>query len=311
MTPRRTSLTAHILLALVTLVWGTTFALVKVALHDATPLAFNLARMTLAFLALAVINFDSLRTLTRFDLVGGASAGLFLALGYQFQTAGLAHTTAAKSAFITGLVVVIVPLLATIPALAPPNHRKPGFAALLGAIIAFAGLVLLTTPPGSGAAVFSGLHRGEWLSLCCSFAYGLHLLTIARFAHRSSARKLGTLQIGFAALVMAITLPLGGKPMLHLTPIVIVALLVTALLATAAAFTIQSWAQQHLPATHTALIFTLEPIFAWLFSLLFLGEHLSTRSLTGAALILAGILFAELAAATSGENSDILPTTGT
>jgi drug/metabolite transporter (DMT)-like permease len=66
-------------------------------------------------------------------------------------------------------------------------------------------------------------------------------------------------------------------------------------LATAAAFTIQSWAQQHLPATNTALIFTLEPVFAWLFSLLFLGERLGPRALTGAGLILAGILLAELA----------------
>jgi drug/metabolite transporter (DMT)-like permease len=113
------------------------------------------------------------------------------------------------------------------------------------------------------------------------------------------ARRLGTLQISFAALTMLVFLPLEkltpGGIHFQSVPVVWAALAVTALLATAAAFTIQSWAQQHLPASHTALIFTLEPVFAWLFSLLFLGERLGPRALTGAGLILAGILLAELA----------------
>jgi drug/metabolite transporter (DMT)-like permease len=92
---------------------------------------------------------------------------------------------------------------------------------------------------------------------------------------------------------MLLTLPLGGSPTLHPTPILWIALAVTAVLATAAAFTIQSWAQQHLPASHTALLFTLEPVFAWLTSLFFFGERLGTRALVGAALILGGILLAE------------------
>ena len=93
---------------------------------------------------------------------------------------------------------------------------------------------------------------------------------------------------------MAITLPLGGPVYLTLTPRLILALAVTSLLATAAAFTIQSWAQQHLPPTHTALLLTLEPVFAWLTSFLLLGERLGIRSLAGAGLIFAGILVTEL-----------------
>ncbi|MGA8939932.1 MAG: DMT family transporter, partial [Acidobacteriaceae bacterium] len=139
--------------------------------------------------------------------------------------------------------------------------------------------------------------------------FAAHLLMLARAAPRVSARRLGTLQIGFAAVVMLVTLPLGGRPHFHGTAMVWIALGVTAVLATAAAFTIQSWAQQHLPASHTALIFTLEPVFAWLTSLLFFGEQMGRRALVGAGLILAGILLAELRPTSRGR-SQLLPIAG-
>jgi drug/metabolite transporter (DMT)-like permease len=250
--------------------------------------------MSLAALALLAINPRTLRSLTRTEVKLGATAGLFLALGYQFQTSGLAHTTPSKSAFLTGLVVVLVPLLGLLPHVASRAHPKPGPAVFAGAFLAFAGLLLLTSIPGTGAALLSGMHLGEWLTLLCALAFAAHLLTLARAAPLITARRLGTLQIAFAALIMLVTLPLGGRPSLHLTPRVWIALAVTALLATAAAFTIQSWAQQHLPPTHTALLFTLEPVFAALTSFLFLHERFGPRELLGAALILAGILAAEL-----------------
>jgi drug/metabolite transporter (DMT)-like permease len=306
---RSRSLVAHLLLLAVVLVWGTTFSLVKAALAQTTPLLFNLLRMVLAFAVLAAVNWRSLRGVTRTDLKLGALAGLFLGLGYQLQTSGLKFTTASKAAFITGLVVVIVPLLSAIPGVALPGSLRPTLDTYTGAGLAFAGLVLLTTPPGAGLALFSGIGLGEWLCLGCAMGFAAHLLTLARAAPRVSARRLGTLQIGFAAVVMLVTLPLDGRPHLHATPIVWAALAVTAVLATAAAFTIQSWAQQHMPASHTALIFTLEPVFAWLTSLLFFGEQMGRRALLGAALILAGILLAELRPTSRGR-SQLLPLTG-
>ena len=309
--PRNRNLIAHTLLLAVVLVWGTTFPLVKSALAEVSPLLFNLLRMAIAFAVLAAINAPALRSLTKQDLKFGAATGLLLALGYQFQTAGLARTTPSKSAFITGLVVVFVPLLSSIPGIAAPESPRPNFATYAGSFIAFVGLVLLTSMPGSGAAILSGMHIGEWLTLGCAVAFAAHLLSIARAAKHVTARRLGTLQIGFAALTMLVTLPLGGRLVFHGTPVVWIALAVTALLATAAAFTIQSWAQQELPASHTALIFTLEPVFAWLFSLLFLHERLGPRALSGAGLILAGILLAELPfgewfGSNSGANPGIL-----
>jgi drug/metabolite transporter (DMT)-like permease len=294
MSRSRHTLFAHILLVAVVFVWGVTFPLVKSALNDISPLLFNLLRMSLAALVLLAANPRILGSVTRAELRLSATAGLFLALGYQFQTTGLAHTTPSKSAFLTGLVVVLVPLLSLLPHVSAPSIPKPGASAFLGALLAFAGIILLTSTAGTGAALLSGMHLGEWLTLLCALAFAAHLLTLARAAPQISAHRLGTLQIAFAALVMLLSLPLGGHPTLHLTSRLILALAVTAILATAAAFTIQSWAQQLLPPTHTALILTLEPVFAALTSLLFLHERFGPRELSGAALILAGILLAEL-----------------
>ena len=280
------------------MVWGATFPVVKAALAYSTPLAFNLARMTLATVILVAINHKCLGGLLtkagRPALAFGLAAGLLMALGYQLQTVGLKYTTPSKSGFITGLVVVLVPLFSAIPGIARTGDTSPGWAAFAGAGIAFAGLVLLTTPPGSGSDVLRGLGLGEWLTLGCAVAFALHLLTLARATAHVGARVLGTLQVGFCALAMLVTLPLGGRPALHMNLIVAGALATTALPGTAVAFTVQSYAQQHLPATHTALILTLEPVFAWLTSLLFLGERMGQRSLLGAALILAGIVLSEL-----------------
>jgi drug/metabolite transporter (DMT)-like permease len=297
-TRRNPTLLAHLLLLGVVLVWGTTFSIIKAALADTTPLVFNLIRMTLAFLLLAAVNVSSLHSIPRRELAVSAAAGCFLALGYQFQTVGLNYTSAAKAGFITGLVVVLVPLLSILPGVAAAGSPGPSRDTYTGAFLAFAGLVLLTAPSHTGLALFSGIGLGELLCLACAVAFSAHLLTLAHAAPQVSARRLGTLQIGFAALVMLLTFPLGylhgGHPTFHGTPAVWLALAVTSVLATAAAFTIQSWAQQHLPASHTALIFTLEPVFAWLTALLFFGERLGPRAIAGAALILVGILLAEL-----------------
>jgi drug/metabolite transporter (DMT)-like permease len=298
--PLRPTTLAHILLLSVVAVWGATFVLVKDALQDASPLLFNLLRMTLAFIALAIVNHRQLRNISRRSLFSGLFVGLFLAAGYQFQTAGLARTTPAKSAFITGLVVVFVPLFTIVPALRSPNTPAPRWTAAAGALLAFSGLLLLTTPTGTTwENIFASIGLGDLLTLACAIAFAGHLLALAHASPRTPIAQLATVQIGAAAVIMAITLPLGGKPHLAVTPRLLIALAVTSLLATAAAFTIQSWAQQHLPPTHTAILLTLEPVFACIASFLLLHERLARRSLCGAALILAGIAITELLSAAS------------
>lgn len=286
---------AHLLLLAVVIVWGATFVLVKDALADISPLLFNLLRMTLATFALAAVYHRHIRHLTRVHLTAGVVVGFCLALGYQFQTAGLARTTPAKSAFITGLVVVLVPLLSAVPLLRTAGMEGPRWNAAAGAVAAFGGIVLLTTPAHiPWRSLIVTINLGDWLTLGCALGFSLHMLALAHYSPRTPLAALAVLQLGACTVFMALSLPLFERPFLHLSVRLVVALLIAALLATAAAFTIQSWAQQSLPATHTALILALEPVFAWLTAFLFLNERLTGRAATGAALILLGIAVTEL-----------------
>ena len=293
MTPR---LRANLLLLAVVLVWGTTFVLVKDALTDISPTLFNLLRMALACAALLAVYRPNLSVITRRQWQSGAIVGACLATGYQFQTIGLRYTTASKSAFITGSVVVLVPLFGIAAwAFKRKASKRPDLRSLLGAAIAFGGLALLTLPPGpSAVSILRAVNPGDWLTFGCAFAFALHLLSLGRASKFTPYHSLAILQTGFATLFLACAMPAFEKPYLHCTPRLILALAITSVLATAMAFAIQSWAQTILPPTNTALLLTLEPVFAWITSFLFLGERLSARGWTGAALVLAGILFTEL-----------------
>jgi drug/metabolite transporter (DMT)-like permease len=301
-------LRAYLLMLFVVAVWGSTFVLVKGALADATPAAFNLVRMTLAFAVLAVVYHRYWRAIRAWQVGAGAVVGLCLAVGYQFQTTGLARTTPSKSAFITGLLVVLVPLLSLIPGLRPPGARRPRWNAFLGAAMAFVGIVLLTAPnalhaqtPSSGLGAMIGLlpdlssiNFGDVLTLGCAIGFAFHCIALSHVSPRIAFQPLALLQVGFCAVFMALSLPLIEHPHIAWTPRLAVALAVAAVLATAAAFSIQSWAQSVLPPTHTALLLTMEPVFAWITSFLVTGERLGVRPASGALLILAGIALTEL-----------------
>ncbi len=287
---------AYLLMLAVVAVWGATFVVVKDALADASPLAFNLTRMTLAFLVLAAVYHRHWHRVGRRELAAGAGIGFFLAMGYQFQTAGLARTTPSKSALITGMVVVLVPLFSVVPRLRPAGSRPPRWNAFAGAVLAFVGILLLTVPAARGAGLafdFSSVNLGDLLSFGCAIGFAWHCLALGHLSPRFDFQQLALLQIGFCALFMAISMPLLEHPYLHLTPRLAAALLVAALLATAAAFSIQSWVQSVLPATHTALLLTMEPVFAVLTSILFYGERLTGRAAAGAALVFGGIALTE------------------
>jgi drug/metabolite transporter (DMT)-like permease len=276
-------------------IWGSTFVVVKDALRDVSPLLFNLLRMIIATAVLAAIYHRDLRRLKLSYIAGGAIVGLCLAAGYSFQTAGLARTTPAKSAFITGLIVVIVPLLCAIPLLRPATMRRPSLSAYGGALMAFAGILLLTTPSHTPwMALLVSINTGDLLTLLCALGFALHVVALAHISPRLPLGALAVLQLAFCTLIMAALLPAFEHPRLDLSPRLVVALLITGVLATAVAFTVQSWAQQRISATQTALILALEPVFAFLTSYLFYGERLSTRASLGALLILCGIGVTEL-----------------
>lgn len=286
------------LLAVVAL-WGATFALVKNALIDIGPLAFNAIRMVLAFAVLAIVYRKHWPALLQRDsrpaIRTGALVGMLLALGYSFQTAGLTLTTATKSAFITGTVVVLVPLFAAIPVFRPAGASAPRWNTWAGAATALVGTALLTLGAKARfASLTSTLNPGDMLTLACAVCFALHVLSIAHATRLMPFARLALLQVGFAALWMTLAALLFERLPIHWTSRLIVALVITAVFATAVAYSVQSWAQTYLPATHTALLLALEPVFAWLVALLALHEHLDARSLEGALLILAGIAVTEL-----------------
>lgn len=281
------SLKAHVLLVLVSFSWGATFVMVKNALTLVSPLVFNAVRMACASVALVILFHKELRRIHRGTLLGGALLGVFLWSGYSFQTVGLGFTTPSKSAFITGLAVVFVPMFVAIS-----GRRVPNRWTMAGIASAFIGLYLLTIPAGEGFSLAT-INRGDLLTLGCPISFGLHIYTTGRLMERHPFKPIAVMQIVTATLLMGATIPLETP---HLVPALqpIVAILFTGLICTAAAFSIQAWAQQFTPPTHTALIFALEPVFAGLTSYVLLGEHLGTRGTIGATFILGGILISEL-----------------
>jgi drug/metabolite transporter (DMT)-like permease len=275
---------------LMTLIWGSTFVLIKQALNDSSPLVLNAVRMALAAVLLAVFYRKQLATLTRPALIAGVVVGFFLYLGYAFQTSGLKLTTPSKSAFLTGTSTVMVPLF-----LVAIWRIRIHLWRVVGIMLALAGLFLMTVPAGGrGLADFAKVNFGDILSIGCAIGFAFHIVFVGRASQRFPFQQIAVLQVTTAAVLMAMTAPLLEKPHFHLTGTVIATVLITGIFGTAVAFTVQAWAQQFTPATHTALIFNLEPVFAWLTSFIYLKERLGVRAGAGALLILGGVLVSEL-----------------
>ncbi len=284
------SLKSHILLILVTLVWGATFVQIKDALTDISPLLFNAVRMTLAGATLVIVFRRHLRSLTRDAFLMGCLVGAFLWAGYEFQTTGLRLTTASKSAFLTGFSVILVPVF-----LALGWRRHVNRWVVTGVITALAGLYLMTVPAGEGGGLnLQSINRGDLLTIGCAIFFALHIINMGRAMQKYRFEQIATLQTIVAATLMALTIPVLEHAHVVWSSRVIWAILVTGLLGTAAAFSIQAWAQQFTAPTYTALIFLLEPVFAWITSYVVLHERLGFRAGIGALLILAGIVVSEV-----------------
>lgn len=296
------SLKAHILLVLTTFVWGATFVMIKNALTQASPFFFNAIRMTVAAIALLLVFWKDLRGLSREAAKLGILVGAFLWLGYEFQTTGLRLTTPSKSAFVTGFSVILVPVFLAIGFRRLPNRWTLG-----GVAAAFAGLYFMTIPAGNGSGFnLQSINRGDLLTLGCALSFALQIITIGRAMQRFRFEQIAVLEAIACAVLMW---PSVALETVYVTwsAQVITAILVTSLLCTAAAFTIQAWAQQFTPPTHTALIFVLEPVFAWLTSYVLLGEQLGMRATVGAFLILGGILLSELKGGSNEPKRELEP----
>ena len=265
--------------------WGTTFVLVKSALHQISPVLFLGMRFSLAAVALAALFRGKWKRPVNLKMLAAASMiGVFLFAGYLLQTVGLQYTTAPKSAFLTGLATVMVPLLgALVYRIRPKVYEVAGvLAATLGM-----GLMTLEGPIGS-------ISRGDLLTFGGALAFSAHIVATGHFAEQIGYELLSVTQVGAAALLALVLAGWVETPRVHWQPLVVWAILVTGLLCTALAFTFQAWAQLYTSATRTALIYALEPVVAWVTSYCIAGEGLSGRGAAGAALILSGVLLVEM-----------------
>ncbi len=262
--------------------WGTTFVVVKGALGHGDPYSFLTLRFTLGALALtAVARREMLEPQT---LRRGLLLGVFLFLGFVLQTVGLVSTTPSRSAFITGLYVVFVPLLGLIL-----FRRMPRVTSWVGVVLAAVGLRYLT-----GADVGEGgLSVGDWLTLGCAMAYALHILLTERYASKTGVVALVAVQLWVVTVLSALCLPF-TETRVEWTPSFIGAVAFCGLLASALALCVQTWAQVRTTAVRVALICSMEPVFTAVYSVWLGYETLGVREWGGGGLIVVGVLVAEL-----------------
>ncbi len=267
-------------------VWGGTFVVVKDAVALYPLYAFLALRFAIAVIAFAVVIPSSVRLLRPSTIGVGLLAGAFLCAGYVFQTWGLQGTSASKAAFITGMFVVITPALQAIVL-----RRLPRVFTLVGVALAVAGLWLLS---GGNAG---GWNVGDTRVLLCALAYSAHMIVLGGVGHHHDVRPFTLVQLVTVAVVCGVislfTEPVG----LPAEGSVWVALVVTGVFASAVAFAVQTYAQRFLSPTKTALILITEPAFGGIFGWI-AGDRLGIGGAAGSALILTGMIVAEMAGAT-------------
>lgn len=295
-------LRAELALAAMTIVWGTTFVVVKSALAEVSTFLFLTLRFWFAAVALILIYQGAIRKTNFFrqGLGPGVLAGTILFTAYVFQTMGLERTTPSKSAFLTGLSIPMVPLVSSLV-----YKTKPRRLEVAGILFASLGMALMTLSPASDLRF--GMSVGDLLSFLCAITFAIHIVIIGHYSQLNGFQSLAVVQIATAAALGFVFVWFAEPVRFHLTPGVAAAVLVTGLLATALAFTTMAWAQQYTSSTRAALIFTLEPPVAWLTSYALTGEKMANRGKVGAGMILAAILVVEI---TRGRSVTI-PSVGT
>jgi drug/metabolite transporter (DMT)-like permease len=242
-------------------------------------------RFAIACLALAPAAARQARRMPRPGWTAGLALGAVLALGYVLQTAGLERTTVSSAGFVTGMYVVLTPLLAL-----ALFRVHVAAAAWVGVGVALAGLAML-------AGIHAGSPAGDLLVLGGAAAFALQIVLMERYAPRYDPLALTLAQlVGALVCLLVVALARGELHVPH-GATVWSALLVTGIFASALAFLVQAWAQRRTSATRTALLFALEPVFAGIFGFAIAGDRLGALGWGGCVVILAGIALAEPAAA--------------
>jgi drug/metabolite transporter (DMT)-like permease len=261
-------------------IWGTTFVIVKNALIDIGPFWFVGIRFFLAFLVLASLSYKDIIKIRFSTLWTGGLLGIFLFIGYVFQTLGLRFTTSSNAAFITGVSVVLVPIIYSLL-----HKKKPSLITTITVAMAGVGLYLISVPIGTFTLTY-----GDSLVLISAFGFAFHIIYVDFYSHKHNPIAITGLQILFVG-VLCILIGVLVEPLPNRIPFnAMFAIVVTAVLATALAFLLQNYLQKYSTPTRFAVVLTTEPVFAAVAGYFWAGEHLSPTGIIGAALILLAML---------------------
>ncbi|WP_461210643.1 DMT family transporter [Desulfocurvus sp. DL9XJH121] len=285
-------LKANILLLLTAMIWGSGFVAQRSGMQYVGPMIFNALRFAIGALSLVpLILWSSHRApacqpggppSTRFVLRGTLVAGCVLFLGVALQQVGLVHTTAAKGGFITGMYVVLVPFLGLF------LGQRPGLGEGLGAAAAVCGLYLLSVTDE-----FS-LAPGDGWVLASALFWAVHVHVLARLSPHMDCVKLACGQFAVCSLIHFVAAFLTEDVTLAALKAGWLPIVYGGIMPVGVAYTLQVVAQKDAPPTHAAIILSLEAVFAALCGWLVLSETLTARALAGCALMLAGMLAAQV-----------------
>jgi drug/metabolite transporter (DMT)-like permease len=266
-----------------TVVWGGTFALVKIGMEDVSPILLIVVRFVVASLCLLLLAWNRIFPLPRPSLVKGSILGIFLFLGFVTQNIGLTITTASKSAFITGMMVVFVPLLQFVI-----ERRAPKIGNVVGVLVVSAGLWLLTSPDGSS------FNAGDALTLVCAVLFAVYIVYLDVVSKETTTMQLVFMQFASMAVFSSVAMGIFEVPRLALTGRSLGILFYLTFLATMLTTVVQTRFQKDTTPTRAVIIFSVEPVIAAAVAYFLLGERMGAMGVGGGVMIIAGVLVSEL-----------------
>ncbi|MGB3366977.1 MAG: DMT family transporter [Acidaminobacteraceae bacterium] len=275
---------ADLALVAVTVGWGASFIFTKEAVNQIEVFNFLAIRFFIGFLLAAIVFYKKMLKINKKGILYGSILGCVLFSAFAVQTIGIQYTSVSNSAFITGLSVVLVPIL-----LALINKKLPSKKIFICSLMAVSGLAMLTLNNG-----ITGINIGDLLTLASTLGFATHIITVAKLANMEEPLSMAIVQIGVVALLSMLASFMFETPTLPTTLPLWLNISALGLVCTAGAFITQNIAQKYTSASHTALIYTLEPVFAAVAGYFILNELLSGIALFGAILIVSGMLLAEV-----------------
>ncbi len=292
---------AEIYILAVTVIWGSTFVISKSLLDHCTPLVYTALRFFLAAAIILVFYYNRVTVIPISTYLKGSVLGLFLFIGFALQTVGLQFTTASKSAFFTGLLVVLTPIVHYSVQHLLKMVRKPlRYGNIVGVICSAVGLYLLTSPEGST------FNIGDALTLGCALMFAFYIVYLDFASVEPDKLQLTYVQFLVCGFLGLISAWIFEDARIDFTQDFIISLLYLTIFATIIAMWVQNHFQGFTTPTRAAVIFSLEPVIAGIFAYLFAGENIGTMGVIGAAIIMMGLMLSEFSDEIPGLNRAIV-----